>query len=894
MPSVRKFNPGVLQPDEDLTAQFVVRNHEFQLLLDILRKNLGSESCQHLVVVGRRGMGKTMLLARLAGELRTDADLSRRLLPVRFSEENHEILDLADFWCEALFHLARECRSIDPALGEELGAAHSFLAKRWRGEDLEFHARAAVLDAADRLDRRLVLMVENLQTLSTNIGDDFGWRLRKTLQTEPQIALIATATSRFRGLDDASAPFFELFRIIELERLDTKDCRRLWERVSGHPIAERRVRPLEILTGGNPRLLVIVAGFGRRRSLRDLMEQLVALIDDHTEYFRNYLEGIAKTERRVYLAVIDLWQPSTSQEIADRARLDIRNTSALLGRLTDRGAVEVEQAGKKRRYQAVERLYCLYYKLRRERDGALLVRQLVRFMVAFYSRGDFLKIVREAQDDAFRSTEAKTWIEAAVLEPAFAATSSQIVVRRMRAALDERDYVGASRLAGSVLELERVSSHIPPDNLAEVLLLDAIAEAELDEPRSVEVVRSIVRDRFPPNMNSSTQRTLASAMVRRGTALLSADRNEESLLLFDDTIARFASTDDGDIGELVAASYLHRGYLLCLGAQWRSAVDAISTGLETVKRIGASNLRPMLPGAFFFKAVCYSNLGERSMAMEAAEDAIRVEGGVVASVGPVFQVDAMWMLVEMSHTEGRQEAAAAFAEKAVQRYGDRTEESVRYSVASLLATHAMALEQSGKWREAVAAAEEAVARFGEDELVGVQHQVNLALLAKAAAFLRGGDPTEVIQATDDFETRVRRLGMTTEGGPGGAAKGLRAEALFQMERTGEGMRVVADLYGEFDHGATKQVEAFVSAVIGYVASGARPEEMLALLQGNEEKFAAVLPLAVALGRMSGIEVRAPAEIDAVARDIIEKIDGGVDAPGRAVAGAVDDEKADER
>lgn len=206
----------------------------------------------------------------------------------------------------------------------------------------------------------------------------------------------------------------------------------------------------------------------------------------------------------------------------------------------------------------------------------------------------------------------------------------------------------------------------------------------------------------------------------------------------------------------------------------------------------------------------------------------------------------------------------------------------------------MALEQSGKWREAVAAAEDAVARFGEDELEGVQQQVNLALLAKAAAFLRGGDPTEVIQAADDFETRVRRLGMTTEGGPGSAAKWLRAGALFRMEQTEEGMRVVADLYREFDHGATKQVEAFVSAVIGYVASGARPEEMLALLQGNEEKFAAVLPLAVALGRMSGIEVRAPAEIEAVARDIIEKIDGGVDAPGRAVAGAVDDEKADER
>ena len=67
----------------------------------------------------------------------------------------------------------------------------------------------------------------------------------------------------------------------------------------------REIRPLEILTGGNPRLLVIVAGFARHRSLRQLMEELVVLIDEHTEYFRGHLEALPRSERRVYIAVID-------------------------------------------------------------------------------------------------------------------------------------------------------------------------------------------------------------------------------------------------------------------------------------------------------------------------------------------------------------------------------------------------------------------------------------------------------------------------------------------------------------------------------------------------------------------------------------------------------------
>ena len=134
--------------------------------------------------------------------------------------------------------------------------------------------------------------------------------LRKVLQSEPQIMLLATATTRFEGLDDATQPFFELFRIIDLKPLNTEECQRLWQMVSGDGVSEHEIRPLEILTGGSPRLLVIVGEFARHQSVRQLMEELVKLIDDHTEYFRGHLESFAKSERRVYLAVIDLWQPS--------------------------------------------------------------------------------------------------------------------------------------------------------------------------------------------------------------------------------------------------------------------------------------------------------------------------------------------------------------------------------------------------------------------------------------------------------------------------------------------------------------------------------------------------------------------------------------------------------
>ena len=340
---IRKFNPGTFQSDEEVIAQFVVRNRELGVVLEVLRGNIDSPSCQHILVVAPRGRGKSMLLARVAAELRADAALSETLLPVRFMEESQEVFNLADFWLDTLFHLARECAASHPELTRELRATHADLSGRWRERMLADHARATVLDAADRLGRKLVLMVENLQSLTGDVEEGFGWKLRGELQTEPRIMLLATATSRFDRLDDVNEPYFELFRILNLEPLATDDCRRLWEQVSGDQVSTREMRPLEILTGGSPRLLVIVAEFARHRSLRQLMEELVTLVDEHTEYFRGHLDALAKTECRVYLAVIDLWQPSAAGEIAARSRLDVRTVSTMLGRLTDRGAVIAER-----------------------------------------------------------------------------------------------------------------------------------------------------------------------------------------------------------------------------------------------------------------------------------------------------------------------------------------------------------------------------------------------------------------------------------------------------------------------------------------------------------------------------------------------------------------------
>ena len=172
--TIRKFNPGVFQSDRDIIDQFVVRGRELSVVLEVIRDNIGAPSCQHTLVVGPRGRGKTMLLARVAAEVRTDPQLRQALVPVRFMEESVEVFDIGDFWLEALLYLAQECAEHHPGLSSEIEATHATLARRTRGEDIAGQAKATLLDAADRLERRLVLMVENLQSLCEELDEDFG------------------------------------------------------------------------------------------------------------------------------------------------------------------------------------------------------------------------------------------------------------------------------------------------------------------------------------------------------------------------------------------------------------------------------------------------------------------------------------------------------------------------------------------------------------------------------------------------------------------------------------------------------------------------------------------------------------------------------------------------
>ena len=557
--AIRKFNPGTHQSDEDVIRQFVVREGELQIVLRTLADNVDTACCQHLLLMAPRGRGKTMMLARVAAEIRTNGELAPHYLPIRFMEESQEIFSIADFWLETLFHLAKGVEKHDTELAAELTKAHADFATRWQERDIAEHLRTTVLSAAERIGKKLLLMVENLQSLSDNVDGDFGWQLRETLQCEPQIVLLATAASQFAALDDANDAFFELFRTINLEPLDIVSCRRLWRAISGDDLSDREIRPLQILTGGSPRFLVIMGEFSRHRSMRELLEELVTLIDDHTEYFRSYTEVLAKLERRVYLAAADLWQPSTTGEIAARARMDVRKASTLVGRLVNRGALIVHGTGRKQSYSVAERLYCIYYKLRRERDEAAVVHSLIRFMSAFYSGPEFASLVEKFRTEGIKHPAIRE---------------------------------GLKRGGIDVPKLNQTHSN---DDLANPLLDNSAHRHSIQTAR---------------------------ALFNQAVELTRAGQHKYALNGYDQTIARFASNDTPEFAELAAAALLNKGVTLGMLGRDHDELAVYDEILQHFGGSDAPKLMDGVAKALLNKGVTLGKLGKDHEEMEAYDEII--------------------------------------------------------------------------------------------------------------------------------------------------------------------------------------------------------------------------------------------------------------------------------
>ncbi len=373
-----KYNPAFLS-EQELEQAFVIRQKDLLQILGTIRRNTGAIN-RHILLIGARGMGKTMLVRRTAAYVKNDHHLGKQWYPILFSEESYEVSSAAEFWLKAVYHLGIQTGD------RGMQTLHAQLREETDDQRLQENVLQTLMTFAQQEDKRLLVMVENLNMiLDHQMAPDQSWLIRQTLQSEPRLMLLGTSPTYFAEIDDPERAMYDLFDHHPLEPLETEDAAALWRWLSGKPVSHHKIRPLQILTGGNPRLLAIISRSAAHTGFRELMAQLTVLIDDYTNYFKGSIESLPPLERKVFVTLANIWEPATAKRVAAEARIMVNKASSLLKRLENRGTVSVVKTEQgKKSYQVTERLYNIYHLMRNSGAQSNRVRAVVEFMVNVY------------------------------------------------------------------------------------------------------------------------------------------------------------------------------------------------------------------------------------------------------------------------------------------------------------------------------------------------------------------------------------------------------------------------------------------------------------------------------------------------------------------------------
>ena len=617
-----KYNPAFLEGDE-LIENFVVRLIDFRMIIRIIREN-SVASNQHVLVIGPRGSGKTTLVRRIALEVERDEELDKACYPLIFAEESYNAVSAADFWLEALFHLA-----------EQTGEAHkmrTYQELRRDPDEQRIGERALweLLDFADKIGKRILLVVENLDMLLSEFSDkQEAWKLRHTLMNEPRLMLLATAIGRSEAIDHPAHAMFELFKIHELNALDDQECNTIWELVAGDKLPGEQIRPVRILTGGNARLIALIAKFGARRSFRQLLDDLIDLIDEHTDYFKSHLDAMASKERKVYLALAELWSLSTAKEVAEVARLDVNTASALLSRLVSRGKVVFEDNGKRTKwYRISEGIYNIYYLMRRRGSPSARVNAAVKFMVSLY---DPVSAARMLIDETSVLLPEQCRDHYVAFEEVIKNISDQKVLQRIGLAtpkifLDSpylSEIVKKRLISEGAMSLYEVGEDADMDfkTIKEVLENAHNCFKIKDYVKAIQLLEEVT-DKYKSRPEVEIVEQIAIAILNKGLVLDRLNRKGEAIQSYEECVALYGCRSEVDIATLIARALNNKAAILWDSRCEDKAVLACKELIANYKDRSEVIIAEQVARAMFNNGIILTHLNRKDEAIQSYEELI--------------------------------------------------------------------------------------------------------------------------------------------------------------------------------------------------------------------------------------------------------------------------------
>jgi len=391
-----KYNPDQYSQKE-MEDTFVAREAILQSILDELRERSKSPTNQHFLITGPRGIGKSNLLVMIKNRILSESSLSQGYVPVKTSEEEYSIYCLRDLFSrilELLFDISQD---------KDLKDAISRIQYNSDDDHAVEIAYNSLRDYCAHSDKKLVLLIDNFDLI---LGDQISdvaqiGKLRDILMNQSFLVLIGASPSFFKEVSGYTRPFYEFFHIVDLDELSVEQMTELIHKraeCDGNTALTQnmddlvsRIKVVHHLTGGNPRLALMLYQICSTREFHEVKTALRELLDDLTPYYKARLEQLPPQPRKVMNTFASLGRPATPKELSNLTRIPINQINSILIRLKDPGFVAI--APQKRRkstlYMVSDRVFRVWHQMRYSQKSRRRLEFLIEFLRIWYSEKEW-------------------------------------------------------------------------------------------------------------------------------------------------------------------------------------------------------------------------------------------------------------------------------------------------------------------------------------------------------------------------------------------------------------------------------------------------------------------------------------------------------------------------
>jgi len=326
--TLRPFTPS-REPAAELDARTAGRDEVLKAIHQRLRSAATTKNRPHTLLVGPRGAGKSHVIEVALHRLSRDVKLADRLAVARVAEDVVGVASYADLLIELL-------RSLAPS-APLLKHAHA------RREPVKLER--AIETELD--ERTLVAVIENLDRLFRAVGTGGQQQLRAWLETSGKVVLLASSPLLFEGISSRDEPWFGSFAVEHLGDLDLAQGRQLLRQRAASrgdteltelldsEKGEARLAALHALSGGSPRVWVILADCASVTGLDELVPTVEQLLEGLVPYYQQRLWELPANEQRLVTELGRGPEAATVQQLAAATGLNETTAGKTLNRLTE-------------------------------------------------------------------------------------------------------------------------------------------------------------------------------------------------------------------------------------------------------------------------------------------------------------------------------------------------------------------------------------------------------------------------------------------------------------------------------------------------------------------------------------------------------------------------------